>query len=236
MQLKNKIAIVTGASEGLGYAISKALTEKGTTVFGLARRKEKLEQAAAELGELFQPVSMDITQPGPLEEWVQQSFPGDKQPDILVNNAGIGVFGPVDQIPLSDWQAMMETNINGIFYLTRLIVPLMKKNLEVCHIVNIASIAGLLGNPQMSGYNASKFAVRGFSEALFKELRFDGIKVSCMFPGSVDTQFFRKAGQSEEHSFRMRAEDVATTMIHLLETPDNMLISEITLRPLVPKR
>ncbi len=236
MRLQDKIAIVTGASDGLGLAISRTLVEKGAEVYGIARRQEKLDEAAKLLGRRFHPVSLDVTRPEDLEQWVDSTFTDLHLPDILVNNAGIGVFGPVDQIPLSDWQAMMETNINGIFYLTRLIVPLMKKNLEVCHIVNIASIAGLLGNPQMSGYNASKFAVRGFSEALFKELRFDGIKVSCMFPGSVDTQFFRKAGQSEEHSFRMRAEDVATTMIHLLETPDNMLISEITLRPLVPKR
>jgi len=116
-----------------------------------------------------------------------------------------------------------------------LIVPLMKENPEHCHIINIASVAGLIGNPQISGYNASKFAVRGFSEALFKELRYDKIKVSCMFPGSIATEFFDKAAGGDTHSNMMMPGDVANTLIHLLETPDNYLINEITLRPLNPK-
>jgi short-subunit dehydrogenase len=129
----------------------------------------------------------------------------------------------------------MNTNLNGVFYMTRHIVPLMKKNPEICHIINISSIAGLLGNPQISGYNASKFAVRGFSEALFKELRYDGIKVSCMFPGSIATDFFETANAGDTHPNMMMPADVASTLVHLLETPDNYLINEVTLRPLNPK-
>lgn len=110
----------------------------------------------------------------------------------------------------------------------------MKKSGRGSHILNIASVAGLLGNPQLSGYNASKFAVRGFSEALFKELRYDQIKVTCMYPGSIATSFFEKAG-ADTHKNMMQGSDVADTLVHIIETPDNFLINEIMLRPLNPK-
>lgn len=235
MNLKNKTAVITGASSGIGKAFSNALIERGATVFGLARRLSKLRDIQNELGDRFAPVKLDITDHAAIEAWVSKTFQHNNLPDILINNAGLATFGDVDQLPVSDWHTMMNTNINGIFYMTRHIVPLMKKNPEICHIINISSIAGLLGNPQISGYNASKFAVRGFSEALFKELRYDGIKVSCMFPGSIATDFFETANAGDTHPNMMMPDDVASTLVHLLETPDNYLINEVTLRPLNPK-
>ncbi|MEX0994113.1 MAG: SDR family oxidoreductase [Balneolaceae bacterium] len=236
MQITDKIAIVTGASSGIGKAFSRTLIEKGATVYGLARRTEKLNAVLNELGNRFRPVQMDVTDSERLEQWVSDTFSKENlPPDILINNAGLAKFGKVDQISLDDWHSMIHTNLDGVFYLTRLIVPLMKQHSGVCHIINISSIAGLLGNPEISGYNASKFAVRGFSEALFKELRYDGIKVSCMFPGSIATEFFQTAMDGETHPNMMMPEDVADTLIHLLETPDNHLINEVTMRPLNPK-
>jgi len=236
MQLSDKTAIVTGASSGLGKAFSKALIKKEALLYGLARRMEKLKEVQNELGNRFHPVQMDVTDSDRLDQWTQDTFSdGDHLPDILINNAGMAKFGEVDMLSLENWHAMINTNLNGIFYLTRLIVPLMKQNPQVCHIINISSIAGLLGNPEISGYNASKFAVRGFSEAMFKELRYDAIKVSCMFPGSIATDFFKTAMDGETHPNMMMPEDVADTLIHLLETPDNHLINEVTMRPLNPK-
>ena len=130
---------------------------------------------------------------------------------------------------------MMDVNLSGVFYLTRLIVPLLKNNANVCHIINIASVAGLMGNPSISAYNATKFGLRGFSEALFKELRFDGIKVSCFFPGSIATAFFDEIEAIELHGNMMQPIDVAKTLKYVLETPDNFLINEITMRPINPK-
>ncbi len=235
MYLENKTAVVTGASSGIGRAFSHALIGKGTTVYGLARRMNKLKEIQKELGERFKPVKLDVTEHSSVETWVKKTFNDTHLPEILINNAGLATFGDVDQLSVSDWKTMMNTNVNGIFYLTRHMVPLMKKNPEHCHIINISSIAGLLGNPQISGYNATKFAVRGFSEALFKELRYDGIKVSCMFPGSIATDFFDTAKAGDTHPNMMMPDDVASTLVHLLETPDNYLISEVTLRPLNPK-
>lgn len=235
MKLDSKIAIVTGASSGMGANFSRSLINKGATVYGLARTTEKLEKVHQELGEQFIPVTLDITQYKDIEEWIDDTFDDKYLPDILINNAGLGRFEKVDKLSMEDWETMISTNLSGIFYMTRKIVPLMKQNKAVCHIINIASIAGKVGNPQMSGYNASKFGVRGFSEALFQELRYDGIKVSCFYPGSTSTQFFKNASDYESHANMMQAEDVAGVLISVLETPDNFLINDITMRPLNPK-
>ena len=234
MKLSNKNAVVTGASSGIGISFSKKLIEKGATVYGLARRLNKLSDIRDELGERFIPVTMDVTKPNDIHEWVQETFSQDHLPHILINNAGLGIFGNVEKLSFEDWDTMVETNLNGVFYLTHELVPFMKASEEYHHIINISSVAGLLGNPQLTGYNATKFGLRGFSEALFKELRYDKIKVTAMFPGSISTRFFDKVG-SETHANMLQPEDVADTLIHLLETPDNFLVNEITLRPLNPK-
>ncbi len=234
MNLQDKIAIVTGASSGIGIAFSQKLIEKGALVYGLARRLNHLNEVKEKLGDRFIPVQMDVSRYDDIQDWVKSQFSEDHLPDILINNAGLGIFGNVEDLGVDDWNTMMNTNLNGVFYLTREIVPLMKGNPDHCHIINIASVAGLLGNPQISGYNATKFGLRGFSEALFKELRFDKIKVTTMFPGSIATHFFDQTG-TDTHSNMLQPLDVADTMIHLLETPDNFLVNEIALRPLNPK-
>lgn len=235
MNISSKIAIVTGASSGIGTEFSKALVDKGATVYGLARSEGKLKSIQKELGDSFIPVTMDVTKHDDIKVWVDETFNDKHRPDILVNNAGLGLFGNVDELPLEDWHTMVSTNLSGVFYMTRLLVPHMKRNPGVCHILNIASIAGKIGNPQISGYNATKFGVRGFSESLFKELRYDGIKVTCFYPGSIATKFFEKAEGIETHPNMMMPQDVAKTLIDVIETADNFLINEIVMRPLNPK-
>jgi len=234
MDINSKIAIVTGASSGIGSAFSHALIEKGATVYGLARSTDKLQKVQDELGDRFKPVTMDITDHNAIEQWVDETFSEHYQPDILVNNAGLARFANVDDLSVDEWERMIQTNLSGIFYMTRQLVPLMKQNKSVCHIANIASIAGKIGNPNMTGYNASKFGVRGFSEALFKEVRYDGIKVTCFYPGSIATNFFDRVDM-QTHSNMMQPGDVADVLISVLETPDNFLINDITMRPLNPK-
>ena len=234
MVLQNKIAVITGASSGIGAEFSKALIEKGATVYGLARREEKLKKLRNELGERFIPIKADVANKDEIERFVQETFSQAPLPDILINNAGLGGFTPVDELSTAEWEHMLNVNLSGIFYLTRLIVPLMKANSNVTHIVNIASVAGLISNPNFSAYNATKFGVRGFSNALMKELRSFGIKVTCFYPGSISTEFFERLG-SEVHANMMQGKDVAKVMINVLETPDNFLIDEIVMRPLIPK-
>jgi NADP-dependent 3-hydroxy acid dehydrogenase YdfG len=234
MDIDSKIAIVTGASSGIGAAFSHALINKGATVYGLARSTDTLKDVRSKLGEHFIPVTLDITDHNLITEWIEDTFSEDQQPDILINNAGLGRFGDVDKLSVEDWDAMIQTNLSGTFYMTRQIVPLMKQKDAVCHIINIASIAGKIGNPQLTGYNASKYGVRGFSEALFKEVRYDGIKVTCFYPGSIATDFFTK-NDMETHPNMMQPGDVAEVLINIIETPDNFLINDITMRPLNPK-
>jgi len=234
MVLEGKTAIVTGASSGLGAEFSKALVAKGAIVYGLARRQERLDTLSRSLGPAFRPLTCDIT----VESEVQAAVGGLPEIDILVNNAGLGRFAPVDKQAADDWGAQMDTNLSGVFYCTRAVVPTMKAQNDRTgfggHIVNIASIAGLVGNPNLSAYNATKFGVRGFSEAIMKELRASGIKVTVLCPGSVATGFGRKAG-SHGAAQPMLPTDIAATLVHVLDAPDNYLISEVVMRPLRPR-
>lgn len=238
MNLNDKVAVVTGASSGLGRAFSAALAGQGARVYGLARSTDKLESVREDLGDAFHPVPCDVREESAVQDAFDEVLNDAGRLDVLINNAGLGQFGPVDELDLDAWDVQMETNLRGVFLCTRAAVPPMKKQNEESgfggHIINIASIAGLVGNAELSGYNASKFGVRGFSLAAMKELREDGIKVSCVYPGSVETNFADAAGSSGSAN-PMQPEDVTATVVHLLEGPDNYLISEVVMRPLRPK-
>lgn len=231
MQIDKKIAIVTGASSGLGAAISTALIENGARVYGLARNKYALDKLRKILGENFISVELDISEDKAVTDWVSKTFSVQCRPDILINNAGIGSFGKIDEISTDEWLAMVNTNLNGMYYLTSRLVPFMKQKIDSSHIINIGSILGTMARAESAAYSTTKFGVRGFSEALFKELRDFNIKVTCLNPGSIDSEFFKSSG-IEAHQNMLQPQDLAATVIHILHTPDNMLINELTIRPL----
>lgn len=235
MVLDKKVAVVSGASSGLGSAIVKALVKKNVEVYGLARNYDKLKKMRYKLGGLFHPVEMDITVEKAVVDWASNEFNDQKKPDILINNAGSGSFGKIDELPTSEWHQMINTNLNGMYYLTSQLVPFMKEKDSHSHIINIGSILGTMGRSEGTAYCASKFGTQGFSDALFKELREFNIKVTTLNPGSIDTGFFQSSGIDAHHNM-LQPKDLANTIIHLLETPDNMLISELTIRPLNPKK
>ncbi|MBX2888753.1 MAG: SDR family oxidoreductase [Ferruginibacter sp.] len=234
MILENQIAIVTGASSGLGFAISSALVQKGAVVFGVARNAEALEEVKQKLGKNFYSVQLNIANRDAVLNWINNTFSNDKHPSILINNAGVGSFGKIDEAPASDWLNMINTNLNGMYFVTSAIVPFMKISTTHSHIINIGSILGTMGRHEGAAYCTTKYGVNGFSDALFKELRSFNIKVTCINPGSIDTGFFNNSGIKSHHNM-LQPEDLAKTIIHVLETPDNMLINEITIRPLNPK-
>lgn len=235
MVLEKKEAILTGASSGLGAAIAAALIKKNVVVYGIARNINALNNLKEGLGELFHPVQMDITHEQDIISWVGNTFNETNCPDILINNAGVGGFKKIDETPTGEWLGMVNTNLNGLFYITSHVAALMKKKDSFSHIINIGSILGMVGRKDGAAYCTTKFGVRGFSEALYMELRYFNIKVTCINPGSIETDFFRSSG-IVPHDNMLHPDDIANTIVHVLETPDNMLINEMTIRPLNPKQ
>jgi NADP-dependent 3-hydroxy acid dehydrogenase YdfG len=226
MNLNGKVAIVTGVSSGIGRATAQALLARGAAVAGWGRHApEGLDH------DRFQFFECDVRD----EHAVAEAFTNTQRelgPDIhvLVNNAGLGIFGPIDGFQSEDWHAMFDTNVNGLFYCTRAVLPQMKKQ-HAGHVINVASLAATAGTAKLAGYCATKYAVRGFSDALFKELRPDGIKVTCVMPGSVETNFNGAQPGQEPDPHKMQPEDIAAAIVHALEAPEATMVSEIQMRP-----
>ncbi len=235
MDINKKIAVITGASSGLGAALANALIKKGATVYGIARNTQKLMTLQETLGFNFKPVTIDVAKQNAIEQWALSTFSQHHSPSILINNAGVGYLKKMADLSLPEWHAMVNTNLNGTFYVTSIILPFLKENGEGAHIINVGSILGKTTNSESAAYSATKYAMQGFSEALFKELRGDNIKVTCVNPGSIDTQFFEESGVNS-HDNMLQPSEVATLLVQILETPENLLIDEITLRPLNPSK
>lgn len=229
MLLKDQIAVVTGVSRGIGLEVVKLLTQKGTIVAGWGRTAPEFHH------ENFHFFKCDVSQEDSVEEAYQQTVQ-KLGPDIriLVNNAGFGVAGTFEEMSSEDWRAMFDTNVHGIFYVSKRLVPAMKAADEG-HILNVASIAGLNGVSNFAGYVGTKHAVRGISHSLYMELRDFGIKVSTIYPGSTQTNFFDKIEGSNAHEHMMRPQDVAETIVQALETHPNYFVADIECRPLRPK-
>jgi len=226
MNLSGKVAIVTGVSSGIGRATAEALLARGAAVAGWGRTApEGLDH------DRFQFFACDVRDEHAVAEALTNTL-RELGPEVhaLVNNAGVGIFGPIDGFKSEDWHAMFDTNVNGLFYCTRAVLPAMKKQ-HAGHIINVASLAATAGTANLAGYCATKYAVRGFSDALFKELRPDGIRVTCVMPGSVETQFNGATPSPEPDPHKMQPEDIAAAIIHALEAPEATMISEIQMRP-----
>lgn len=229
MELKGKIAVVTGVSKGIGEQLCRQLIKKGCVVYGLGRNNSDFSDTH------YHFIPTDVRNHQEVETAFKKilSETAD-QIHILINNAGLGYFGNVEDLPLDQWDVMMQTNVNGMFYCTRLAVPAMKQT-GFGHIINIASTAGLEGMPMVSGYCATKWAVKGFSESIWRELRDFKIKVTCVYPGSTKTDFFRNSPNIQAHDYMLMPEDVAAMMVYALETPDNFHQVNMEVRPLQPK-
>ena len=236
MELKGKTAIVTGGTKGIGRGIAEALLREGVAVCVSARNETEIDQTCKELGALgqvtgFQADVRDYEQVKALIAHTVKELGGL---DILVNNAGIGVFETVEQTSPEDFRAVLETNVFGVFYCCHEAIPQMKKR-GGGYIINISSLAGVNAHPRMAAYNASKFGLNGFSEALMQEVRHDNIKVSYIMPGSVNTEF---AGDSpsDEKSWQLTPQDIARVVIDLLHHDDRSLPSRVEIRPSKPPK
>ena len=228
MNLTNKIAIVTGANKGIGLHCVEQLLEEGAIVYGVCR------SGCSTKHDNYTCLHADVQDYEQVENTFNQILEKHGQIDVLINNAGLGYFGHCEELPMEQWHQMFNTNVNGLYYCTRMALPSMKKSGEA-HIVNLSSIAGLEGYQQVSAYCATKFAVRGFSDALYKEVRDFGVKVTCVYPGSVKTDFFRNSENITAHDNMLMPQDVASQILFALKTPANFHNVNLEIRPLKPR-
>ncbi|MGA2630945.1 MAG: SDR family oxidoreductase [Terriglobia bacterium] len=238
-ELKDRIAVVTGGTRGIGYSIAEALLAEGAKVFVCGRDASFLKAALERLGRVaagrVDGLVADVRRYEDCRKLIRAAADRFGGLDILVNNAGVGIMKPVDQLTPEDWDATIETNLSGTFYCCREAIPQMRKR-GGGYIFNISSLAGVNPFPGGSAYNASKFGMNGFSEAMMQDVRYDGIRVSYIMPGSVDTDFAATPGSKARETWKLTGEDIAKAVVDLYKFPKSALASRIEMRPSQPPR
>ena len=238
MNLAGKAAIVTGGSKGIGRAIAEVLVLAGIDVCITARKRSEIDETVKLLIGLGHGratgIVCDVRQHSQVQAMFERAISEFGGVDILVNNAGIGMFANVEDMSPEDFRAVLETNLFGVYYCCHEAIPIMKKR-GGGYIINISSLAGTNAHPQMAAYNASKFGLNGFSEALMQEVRHDGIKVSYIMPGSVNTEFGDDT-PSAEKSWQLQPKDIAQVVLDLLHHDERSLVSRVEIRPSKPPK
>ena len=235
--LRGKAAIITGSTRGIGRAIAEALAAAGCNVVVSSRHADASEAAAEEIAALGHGqalgVACDVRSNEDCQRLIRHTVKRFGRIDILINNAGIGAFAPVASMEVEQWDAVIGTNLNGLFYCTHAALPHLK-NAGKAWVINIGSLAGKNAFAGGSAYNASKFGLIGFSEALMQEVRHDGIRVSYIMPGSVATDF---EGFSEKGAdWMIQPEDIGKIVMDLLAMPARTLPSRVEVRPSAPPK
>jgi 3-oxoacyl-[acyl-carrier protein] reductase len=236
--LENKIAIVTGGTKGIGKAIAQALLTEKAKVAVCARHegevKNFVDQLSRQSTGKIKGIACDVgnyEQVQRLAEFTVEQFGGI---DILVNNAGLGHFASVADTSPEQWRQVIQTNLTGPYNCCHAAIPHMRKR-GGGYIINISSLAGKNAFPGGSAYNASKFGLNGFSEAIMQDLRYDNIRVSYVMPGSVNTRFGGQ-GEAAENSWKLAPEDVAQVVMDLLHQDPRCLPSCVEVRPSKPPK
>ena len=237
MDLSGKVAVVTGGTKGIGRALAESLLQAGAAVFVCARDKSELRRALEELSKLGKAAGevCDVRSESQVEMMLDEAARIFGGADILINNAGIGIIGKtVEEMSAEEFEQTLQTNLFGVFYACHHAIPLMKKR-GGGYIINISSLAGQNAHPKMAAYNASKFGLNGFTEALMQEVRGDHIKVTAICPGSVNTAF---GGEhpSDEKAWQLQPSDIAEVVMNLLNTDSRALPSKIEIRPSRPPK
>lgn len=236
--LKAKVAVVTGGSKGIGRAIAGSLVKAGASVILCSRSGDEAQSAAAAMsadapGRALG-VAADVRRYDDVKRLIRRAADEFGGLDILVANAGVGGgFGPVDEIAADDWHRVIDTNLSGVFYCCHEAVPELKKR-GGGWIITVGSLAGRYAFAGGTAYNASKFGLLGFTEALMLDVREHGIRVSCVMPGTVDTHF--NDSKPSGDAWKLTPHDVAKTVMDLLAHEGRSLPSRVELRPAQPKR
>jgi 3-oxoacyl-[acyl-carrier protein] reductase len=236
--LRGKVAIVTGGSRGIGFAIARALVAEGANVTVTGRNEAHLSEARPRLESAgvgsVEALRADVRSYAEVERAVNATVARYGGLDILVNNAGVGIFSSVAEMTPEQWSQVIDTNLTGVFYGCRAAISHMRAR-GAGYIVNISSLAGKNAFVGAAAYCASKSGLNAFSEALMQEVRYDNIRVSYVMPGSVSTEF---AGTdlSRGTAWKISSDDVAEVVLNLLRSDPRSLASRVELRPSKPKK
>lgn len=232
-ELAGKVAVVTGSTRGIGRAIAESLWRAGVAVVVCGRDAAKAREVASSWAPRALGIGCDVRERADCERLIRSAVDEFGGLDILINNAGIGIFAPVRELTPEQWRDVIGTNLDGMFYCTHAALPILVRAGE-SWIINIGSLAGKNAFPGGAAYNASKFGLIGFSEALMQEVRHDGVRVSYIMPGSVATDFSDGARGADD--WKVQPEDIARIVMDLLATPARTLPSRVEVRPSRPPR
>ena len=233
MDLKGKVAYITGGSKGIGLGVAKALLDQGMKVAISGRNQESLAAAKQSLGnsknilEIVSDVSIFQDEVDAIETIIAKWG----QLDVVLANAGVGHFAPIDEMDLTHWNQMIDINLTGVFHTLKASVQALKNSEG--YYMTLASLAGTNFFAQGAGYNATKFGVVGFTQAAMLDLRKYNIKVSTIMPGSVAT-YFNNNEPSEKDAWKIQSEDIGQIVIDLLKMHPRTLPSKIEVRPTRP--
>lgn len=237
VDLDGKVAIVTGATKGIGLAVARSLAEAGASVVVAARTAAEVEQVAAELDGVGKGgtlgVVTDVADPLHCQALVARAVDRFGQLDILINNAGVGHFAPIQEMSEEEWKIQIDVNLGGVFHCSKAAIPHLKG--REGWIINIGSLASRNSFAGGAGYNASKFGLLGMTEAMMIDLRHDDIRVSIIMPGSVSTHF-NDHTPGPDDAWKLQPEDVSRAVMDLLAYPGNALASRVELRPSRPPK
>jgi NADP-dependent 3-hydroxy acid dehydrogenase YdfG len=251
----NKVAIVTGASSGIGYATSLALSKAGIRVAVGARRMDRLQELEKQFvrnggerrggeEEIFIQRKLDVTSKSDCDSFVDTVARKWGRIDILINNAGLMPLSHFKNCKVKEWEQMIDVNIKGVLYCTSAVIPYMLDK-KSGHIVNISSVAGRIVFAGGSVYCATKHAITAFSEGLRKELSPEyNIRVTCIEPGAVSTELLEtitdesmsKFVQASKSMERLQSEDIANAILYAIQAPNHVNVNEILIRPTAQER
>ena len=237
MKLRGMTALVTGASSGIGAAIATALLAEGANVALAARNEAKLGSVATSIGDRSRVlvVPTDVGDERQVQGMVEHTAKQFGTIDILVNSAGFGIFKPITELSVEEFDNVVRVNLRGTFLCMKYTLPLMYEQGRGT-VITVSSVAGKHGFAGGGAYCASKFGVMGLTECAFHEARSQNIRMVTIAPGSVDTNFFDEAQTTSPNRARiLQPEDVAATVMLAIELPERALVRELDIRPTNPK-
>ncbi|MEM9052299.1 MAG: SDR family oxidoreductase [Bacteroidota bacterium] len=237
MNIKGKTALITGGTKGIGYGIAEMLLNKGVSVCITGRNEETVRESASQLDQLGEAkaigVAADVRSYEDMQNVISEMEAQLGQMDVVIANAGLGKFGSIEDMSHEDFTLTVDTNLTGVFNTVKPAIDALKKTKG--YVITIASLAGTNFFAGGSAYNASKFGLVGFSQAVMLDLRHYGIKVTTIMPGSV-TSHFNDHTPNESDAWKIQPEDIGEMVIYLLETNPRSLPSKIEVRPSMPPK